>query len=285
MRVTDQPLQTFATTLGVGPQTQPGKIIPALGPVMGFWLDLTVSLTGATASKTSNTIDNAIAILEIDKGDGESVLTALGTDLSTINDMLQPRGVRQAPPAITTSAGGAGSAEWHFFFPWSMASADVANAQFKVTAGSSTALQNANLTSAGTAVWTLNVRVAYAVGTEQPTLIAKIVTVTGVAGDNDLQAFLPNGFQVEGLCTLIAADADLGWSQLQTGGALLEAQAAPNDFIDADTMLMQSGHLTGEFLHRLPVFVVDSTTVFNLNLASPSSIRLISLATQPQKRK
>lgn len=285
MRVTDQPLQTFAAILGAAPQVQPSKIIPALGPVMGFWLDLTVSLVGATPANVSNTIDRVIASLEVDKGDGEAVLIAAGTDLSVLNDLLQPHGVRQAPPTITTGGGGAGTAEWHFFFPWTIASDDVSNAQFKVTFDSLTSLQNAGLVSAGTPTVTLGVRVAFAVGQEQPTLLSKIVSPPHAAGDNDLQAFLPNGFQVEGLCVVIAADADYGWTVLQTGGALLVAQGPRNDLIDADTMLMQSGHLAGEFIYRLPVFVVDSTTVYNLNLAIDSAIRLYSLATVPQKRK
>ena len=52
MRVLSQPVFTYSVGLVAGLQQQNTKLVPFFGPVAGFWLDLTVTLAGATASKT-----------------------------------------------------------------------------------------------------------------------------------------------------------------------------------------------------------------------------------------
>jgi hypothetical protein len=285
MRVIDQPVRTYGSiTLGAGPQVQNSTVLPNYGAVAGFWLDMTVALTGATASKTSNTIDNVINTFEIDDQFGKAIVVALGTDLSILNDILTPRGVRQAAPAVTTSGGGAGSAEWYLFLPITIGSGDMPG-QLKLTFAAASALQNANLTSAGTALVTLVVRAAYPVGEDRPTLRITMANPPHQQGDNAFGPYLPGGFQMEALAfVLTGGDGDFGYLTALIGGASFATLAPLLDFTANDVMLMQSGHLSGEFICRFPVFVVDNTTIFTVNLSTDTAVRLYSIATVPQKR-
>jgi len=282
MRAISEPVKSYSQTMGSALLVQPSQQLPNFGPVLGLWLDLTVSLTGATASQTSESIDNSISHFALDDQFGKSICDLLGTDLTFINDILTPRGVRQAPPTVTTSAGGAGSANWYLFLPITVGSADMP-AILKLTLNTSTALQNAGLASAGAAVFTLIVRAAYSVGVDQPTLRIKASNPPHQVGDNAVGPYLPQGFQVEALAFTLAADANFGYLTLFQNGATFAALMPLHDFTTADVMLMQSGHLTGEFICRFPVFVVDSTTVATINLATDCTIRLYSIATVPQQ--
>ena len=285
MRVLSQPVFTYAVTLGASLQQQNTKLIGFFGPVAGLWLDLTVSLTGATASQTSNTIDNVVQQFEIDDAFGKVALQVPGTDLTFLNDFLQPFGQRTAPPTITTSAGGAGSAEWHFYFPYTIAAGDMP-AQLKITFNSVSSLQNAGLVSAGTATVTLNVRSAYLVGIDTPTLRVTTSNPFHQSGDNTVGNYLPSGFQEEIFAfTLTGGDADLGYLTMFQGGGTFVVQQPLNDFIDADTMLMRSGHLSGEYITRIPQFLVDNTSMATINLKSDTTIRLYNIATIPQKQR
>jgi hypothetical protein len=284
MRALNQNVRTYTGTLGAGLQPQATQQVPDFGPLLGISVDLTVSLTGATASVTSQTIDNVISHFALDDKAGKSIADLMGTDITILNDMLQPRGVRTAPPAITTNASGAGSAEWKLFLPISVELKDMP-ALLRVTFNAVSALQNAGLVSAGTAQVTLLVRGWYDSVGDGPTLRIKASSPPHQAGDNTLSPYLPDGFQSEALAfTLAGGDGVLGYVTLMHRGASFASLQPPNDFIDADTMLMQSAHLSGEFIGRWPVWVVDSTTVFTVNLASDSVIRLYSIATVPQKR-
>lgn len=284
MRVLNQNVKTYSLNATTGLQPEPSQQLPAFGPLLGLSLDLIVSVTGATASVTSNTIDNIISHFAIADNAGKSVADALGTDLSVINDMLQYRGVRTSPPAITTNASGAGSAEWKVFLPITIASHDMPGL-LDVTFAAASALQNGSFVSAGTVSITLLVRAWYDTQGDGPTLRIKVVQPPTAQGDNTFSPYLPGGFQVEAIAwTCAGGDSTFGYVTLMHHGASFASLQPPNDFIDADTVLMQSGHLNGEFIGRYPVWVVDSTTVMTVNLTSNTTVRLYTIATVPQRR-
>ena len=283
MRAISEPVKSYSQTLGASLLVQPSQQLPYFGPVLGMWLDLTVSVTGATASQTSLSIDNTISHFAIDDQWGKSICDLLGSDITYINDILTPRGVRQAPPTITTNSAGAGSAEWYLFLPITIGAADMP-AILKLTLNTASSLQGGSFTSAGTVSFTLIVRAAYSVGVDQPTLRIKATNPPYQAGDNAVGPYLPQGFQVEALAFfLTGGDADFGYLTVFQNGATFASLMPLHDFTSADVMLMQSGHLTGEFICRFPVFMVDSTTVATINLATSTNIRLYSIATVPQK--
>ncbi len=283
MRVISEPVRTYSQALTIAPLVQNSTVLPNYGPIQGIWLDLTVTLAGATAAATSQTIDNVIQTLEIDDQFGKAIVVALGTDLSVLNDMLTPRGVRQAPPAITTVAG-AGTASWFLFLPITIGSADMPG-QFKLTLNSLSSLTNGALLSAGAATVTLVVRAAYSVGQDQQTLRITMSNPPHQAGNNEFSPYLPSGFQAEAIAFLLTGgDANFGYLTVLQGGASLATLQPLNDFKSNDVMLMQSGHLSGEFICRFPIFVIDSTTIFTVNLAVDTPVRLYSIAVVPQKR-
>lgn len=282
MRAISEPVKSYSQTLSATQLlVQPSQQFPNFGPILGIWLDLTVAIAGGTAAATSNTIDNTISHFAIDDQFGKSICDLLGTDLTVVNDILTPRGVRQAPPTITT-AGGNGSANWFLFLPITVAAADMP-AILKLTLNTSVSLQNGALLSAGTVTFTLIVRAGYSVGVDQPTLRIKVSSPPFQAGDNAVGPYLPQGFQIEALGFTLPADSNFGYLTVFQSGATFASLMPLHDFTSADVMLMQSGHLTGEFICRFPVFVVDSTTVATINLANSGAIRLYAIATVPQK--
>ena len=290
MRVVSFPFQTYSKTLDASASlVQPSQIVPNLGPLQGIYCVLTVAIASGTASKASNSIDNVISVIQVQDQFGKLALNLIGTDLTILNDILQPRGVRTAPPTITTDASGNGSASWSFFLPATLSAKDMP-AQINLTFAAASALQNANLLSAGTVTVTLALRGGYSTQTDQPTIRVNATNVPHAQGDNSTQAYLPNGEQVEALAFTLATDlaantdTHMSYFTLIVGGALFSNQSPPADFIQQDTMLMQSGHIGGEYICRVPVFVVDSTVVMDVNLATDSAIRLYTLSTVPQKR-
>lgn len=288
MRTIAFPVNTYSRTLSPTlPIAEPSVIMPNLGPVQGLYAVLTVSVAGATAAETSETIEKVLAALQAQDQFGGVVLDVFGTDLSALNDILQPRGVRTTPPAITTDFDGYGTASWSVFLPVTCGAKDMP-AKFQLVWAPTSVLQNGSLTSAGTVTVTFNVRGAYSTQTDQPTLRVKAQSTPHQAGDNSLQAYLPNGEQVEALAWTLetpgSSDANFGYVTLTVGGAFFLNQAGALDFTQQDIMLMQSGHLDGEYICRVPVFVVDSTTTMNVHLASDTSIRLYTISTVPQKR-
>jgi hypothetical protein len=285
MRVLSQPVFTYSVTLTTSLQQQNTKLVPFFGAVAGFWLDLTVTIASGTHSQASNSIDNVIQQFELDDAFGKVAIQVPGTDLSPINDTLQPQGVRTSPPTITTDSSGNGSAEWHFFFPYTIAVGD-SPAQLKVTFNSTSSLQNGSLTSAGTATVVFNVRAAYLVGLDAPTLRTTTANPFHQQGDNNMGNYLPAGFQEEiFMFTLAGGDGDFGYlTQFQAGGTFA-VQSPLNDFKDADTMLMRSGHLSGEFITRIPVFIVDNTSMVTINLSTDTAVRFYNIATVPQAQR
>jgi hypothetical protein len=284
VRVLSQPVFTYSVTLTTGLQQQNTKLVPFFGPVAGFYLDLTVTITGGTTAQTSNTIDNVIQQFELDDAFGKVAIQVPGTDLSTINDVLQPQGQRTSPPAILTS-GGNGSAEWFFYFPYTISAGDMP-AQLKITFNGTASLQNGSLTSAGTVTVVLNVRAAYMVGIDVPTLRTTTSNPFHQQGDNNVGNYLPAGFQEEIFAfTLAGGDGDFGYITMFQGGGTFVVQQPLNDFKDQDIMLMRSGHLSGEFITRIPQFIVDNTSMVTINLSTDTVIRLYNLATVPQKQR
>ena len=288
MRTTTFPINTYQRVLSATqPLVEASVIAPNLGPLQGVYAVLTVALAGATASQSSNSIDNSIQSIQAQDQFGGLVLDVFGTDLSTLNDILQPRGVRTTPPVVATSGGGAGTATWSVFLPITVGAKDMP-AKIQLTWAPTTVLQNGSLTSAGTVTATLALSGAYSSQTDQPTLRVKAQSVPHQLGDNSLQPFLPNGEQIEALAWVLGTpgsnDANFGYVTLTVGGAFYLNQANAAVFTQQDTMLMQSGHLVGEFICRIPVFVVDSTTTMNVHLATDSAIRLYTISTVPQKR-
>lgn len=287
MRVIDQAVRTFGSiVLGGGPSVQNSTILPEYGSgaLAGFWIDLLVSIAGGTHSQASNTIDNVIQQIETDDNNGNALMVAHGTDLSVLNDFLQPRGVRQVAPAITTDGSGNGSAEWYFFLPVTIAAAQMP-AQLKLIFAATSSLVNGSLTSAGTVTVTLIVRAAYPVGEDRQTLYITMSNPPHQQGDVQVGPYLPAGFQEEAFgFVLTGGDGDFGYLSVLQGGGSLAYLEPLNDFISNDTMLMQSGHLSGEFICRFPTFMVDNTTVVTINLTTDTAIRLYSIATKPQQR-
>jgi hypothetical protein len=197
---------------------------------------------------------------------------------------LQPQGQRTSPPAILTS-GGNGSAEWFFYFPYTISAGDMP-AQLKITFNGTASLQNGSLTSAGTVTVVLNVRAAYMVGIDVPTLRTTTSNPFHQQGDNNVGNYLPAGFQEEIFAfTLAGGDGDFGYITMFQGGGTFVVQQPLNDFKDQDIMLMRSGHLSGEFITRIPQFIVDNTSMVTINLSTDTVIRLYNLATVPQKQR
>lgn len=285
MRVKQFPIQTYARTLSAASIPEAQVIIPDLGPLQGLYVYLSVTLASATASKASNTIDNTISTFTGQDQAGEILLNCHGlNDLLVLNDILQPRGVRTSPPTITTDTAGDGTAAWSFFLPFTV-SAKGMPAKLNLTWNPISTLQNANLTSAGTVTVSLKITGAYSTATDQPSLRVRATAVPYAAGDNYAQQYLPNGEVVEALAFYITGgDADFSYVTLTAGGTFLLNMQDVNQFIQQDTMLMQSGHLTGEFICRVPVFQVDSTTTLDINETTASAVTLYTISTAAQQR-
>jgi len=286
MRVLSFPIQTFSRTLSATLTIPEAQVIaPDLGPLQGIYVYLSVAIAGGTASKASNTLDNIIGTLTGQDQAGEILINVHGVnDILLLNDVLQPRGVRTSPPTITTDGSGNGSATWSFFLPFTV-SAKGMPAKINLTWNPTTSLQNANLASAGTVTVTLKVTGAYSTATDQPSLRVRATSVPHAAGDNYIQQYLPNGEIVEALALFLAGgDADLGTVTLTAGGRFLLNLQDAVQFTQQDAMLMQSGHLSGEFICRVPVFQVDSTTTLNVNEATDSAITLYTISTAAQQR-
>jgi hypothetical protein len=285
MRTKQFPIQTYSRTLASATIPEAQVIIPDLGPLQGLYMYLTVTLAGATASQASNTIDNTISTFTGQDQAGEILLNVHGaTDLLVLNDILQPRGVRTSPGTITTNSAGAGSATWSFFLPFTV-SAKGMPAKLNLTWNPVSSLQNGSLTSAGTVTVSLKVSGAYSTATDQPSLRVRATAVPYATGDNYIQQYLPNGEIVEALAFYITGgDGDFSYVTLTAGGQFLLNMQDVNQFTQQDTMLMQSGHLSGEFICRVPVFQVDSTTTFDVNESTGSAITLYTISTAAQQR-
>ena len=285
MRTINHPLYTQSKTLTTVPQIIPSQSLPNFGPVEGFYIALDVTIAGGTFSKASNPIDCVIQDFKIKDAFGKVCVDAVSTgDLPTILDMISPRGVRVTPPAITTDGSGAGSASWHAFIPYTIAAGDMP-AVIDLTIAPASSLQNANLTSAGTVTVTLDVRIAYATDGDRPTLRTDIGSPPHKSGSNPIGPYLPGGMSLVGLAfTLAGGDGDFNYLTSTHRGVLLDNQASLAQFQEIDAELMQSGHLSGEFITRYPMFVVDSTSTMELNLSSDTAIRLFSMAVVPQAR-
>lgn len=291
MRGIGIPVRDYAPSVGATLQVQPSQILPNFGPIFGWFLDLSVTLAGATASKASNTIDNLIARFALDDAQGENLWDLLGTDITVLLDGLSPSGQRVAAPTITTDGGGAGTADYHLFWPVTVDANDMP-AVLKVNISAGSSLQNGNLLSAGTVTMDFSVRAFYNVDGPLPSLRIKVQNPPVSSGSNALGPYLPGGFQAELLMfTLKNGDLELGYVTLLHRGSILSDQAPLNDFVSADAMLMRSGHLAGEFILRQPIFVVDSTTFFTVNLSTAggavlaNDLRLYTVATVPQKQR
>lgn len=285
MRTKQFPIQTYSRTLTSATIPEAQVIIPDLGPLQGLYMYLTVTLASATASQASNTIDNTISTFTGQDQAGEILLNVHGaTDLLVLNDILQPRGVRTSPGAITTDSAGAGSATWSFFLPFTVGAKGMP-AKLNLTWNPVSSLQNGSLTSAGTVTVSLKVSGAYSTATDQPSLRVRATAVPYATGDNYIQQYLPNGEIVEALAFYITGgDGDFSYVTLTAGGQFLLNMQDVNQFTQQDTMLMQSGHLSGEFICRVPVFQVDSTTTFDVNESTGSAITLYTISTAAQQR-
>ena len=106
MRGIYSPVKTYSVTLGGSSLQQSSEVLPGFGALEGLLIELTVSLTGATASQTCNTIDNVIASLQLDDKYGHSTLDINGTDIANIQRVLSETGYVIAAPTITTSSTG-----------------------------------------------------------------------------------------------------------------------------------------------------------------------------------
>jgi hypothetical protein len=286
MRQLSQGIKDYSVTLGSSSLAQSAKQIPNYGSVQGLDFELLVSLAGATASVTSTvTIDNVIDSISIETVKGKTIANLVGTDLTVINDVLSPIGHRVTPPGVTTdSNGNVNGLKYRLFLPISISQADMP-AVVKVTFAPASALESSTLTSAGTVTVVWNLRASYSTA-KLDTLFVKASNPPVGDGENALSPYLPQGFEVRALCVNLPGgdDIDLGYiTLLQDGAALLSRE--PNwSFANDDDALMVSGHLSGEFIVRVPVFTVNSTTVLDADLtASGLPLRLYSFAIRAQK--
>jgi hypothetical protein len=208
---------------------------------------------------------------------GATLMEVVGTDLTVFNDLLQPRGVRTSPPTVSGNA----TYTWRVSMPWKVSSADMPG-QIQVTFSPNTVLTG--FTTLPTTQVTLAISVSYATDSDVPSLRAYVASPPMQSGDNYVQAYLPQGMTIEALgFTLSAGDAALAYESLSHGGVLIDQLRTVDEFVENDTDLMQSGHLSGEFIMRIPRFTVDSTTWWNVRLASSSAMRLYVVSTAPQQ--
>jgi hypothetical protein len=285
MRTINHPLYTQSKTLTGVPQIVPSQSLPNFGPVEGFYIALTVSCTDATDAGVSNPIDAVIQDLKIKDAFGKVCvdMTAQG-DLGTILDMISPRGVRVTPGTVTGDVDGTTSATFNLFLPYTIAAGDMP-AVIDLTFAPASSLQNGSMVTSGTVVTaTLDIRVAYATDGDRPTLRTDIGSPPHKTGANPLGPYLPGGMSLVGLAFVIDGDDDFNYLTSTHKGVLLDNQANLTQFQTIDTELMQSGHLSGEFITRYPAFTVDSTSTMELNLSDDSEIRVFSMAVVPQSR-
>jgi hypothetical protein len=284
MRQLNQSIKTYSVTLGSSSLAQSAKQIPNYGPVQGLDFKLTVTVAGATASETSDSIDRVIDSLSLETNKGKTIANLVGTDLTVINDVLSPIGHRVAPPTITTDSNGNGSATYSLFLPISIGAADMP-AVAKVTFAPDSALESSTLTSPGTVTAVWDVRASYSTS-KLDTLFIKSSNPPVGDGENALAPYLPQGLEVRALCLDLGTGGDAAVEYvtlLQDGAALLSREPIWS-FANDDNALMVSGHLSGEVIVRVPVFTVNSTTVLDLDLnASGTPVRLYSFAIRPQK--
>lgn len=282
MRGIYSPVKTYSVTLGGSSLQQSSEVLPGFGALEGLLIELTVSLTGATASQTSNTIDNVIAALQLDDKYGHSALDITGTDIANIQRVLSETGYVIAAPTITTSSTGTGSATYATFIPCTMSAQDM-NGVLKVKFAAASSLVNTALTSAGTVAVTMVVRAVNTPAARQ-TIRVKATTPSSAAGDNAWGAYLPQGLE----CLALFVDLNesvLDHASVFSGGAALMNQSPAEDFEVMDTIFNLGNSSSNLLFFRLPVFVIDSTTILNVNLSTfVGAPRLYSFATTPQKR-
>jgi hypothetical protein len=283
MRTINHPLYTQSKTLTTKHQVIPSQTLPNFGPVEGFYLSLTVTIAGGTASQSSNPILDVIERLQIKDAFGKVAMDAYDVDLSFLLDMLSPRGVRVASPVVATDGGGDGTATWQAFLPFTISAKDMPSVM-DLTFAAISALENGSLTSAGTCTVTFDVRIAYATDSDRNTLRLDIGVPPHQQGRNSLGSFLPAGMALVGFAIKLAADANFDRLTVTHQGVLMDNAATIEQYQEADTELMQSGHLSGQILTRYPAFVVDSTSTVELVLVTDSAIRLFNLSTAPQQR-
>lgn len=283
-------VKTYAATLASIAQVQAAQVLPNWGAVSGFWLDLSVALSGATASQSSNSIDHVIQRFAVDDVQGESLFDLLGTDIAPLLDALSPTGEHVGAPVVATSAGGAGSAEWFLWVPFTIDAKDMP-ATLKVTMAPTSSLQNASLVSAGTATATLDVRISIATPDQvpPPSLRIKATNPPVSSGANQLGPYLPGGFQAELIMfTLVGGDAELSLVQMLHQRGIIASGQVLHDFSSLDAQFMRSGHQAGEFICRWPTFVVDSTSYLSVTLTgsvSTTDLRLYTVATVAQQQR
>jgi hypothetical protein len=284
MRQLSQAIKTYSVTLGASTLAQSAKQIPNYGSVQGFDWSFTVTLAGATASETSHTIDRVIDSISLETNKGKTIANLDGTDLSYINDVLSPIGHRTSSLGVVTDSNGNGSQTFNMFLPYTISAADMP-AVVKVTFAAKSALENATLTSAGTATAVWELRASYSTQ-KLDTLFVKASNPPVGSGENALAPYLPQGMEVRALMVSTLPDygGELNYiTLLQDGAALLSRQPAWS-FANDDDALDVSDHLGGQYILRVPVFTVNSTTVLDVDLKkSGVPVRLYSFATRPQK--
>ena len=283
MRAIANPVKTYSVTLGSSVQDQTEVVLPGFGALSGIILELKVSLSGATDSETSNTIDNVISSIRLTDKAGDTIFDLKGTDLYLLQQVLSPTGQLQTPAGVTTSATGSGSQEYNLFIPQTIAAADM-NAKLAITFAALSSLENTNMTSAGTATVTLNVRVLNTSAAVQ-TLRVKASDIATTVGDVEYGPFLPQGNEEIALA-VYANGSTVAHATLQTAGAALVQRQTETAFKVEDELFLQGFHYTGMLIFRVPVFHVDSTTVFTINYSAvvTANSLALSFSVKPQKR-
>jgi hypothetical protein len=287
MRQINASIKDYSVTLGSSSLVQSSKQIPNYGSVQGLSFALTVALAGATASVTNTVrVDTVIDHLTIETNKGKTIMDITGADLTVINDVLNPIGHRVTAPEVTTDSSGDATENYNLFLPISIDAMDMP-AIIKTTFAPASVLQDTNLTSSGTVTVTWKVRASYSTGSAK-TVFIKASNPPVQSGENSFAPYLPQGMEVQSIVvkftdTSSSSDSDLDYITLMSQGAALLLQSPAYDFSNDDQALMISGHLFGEFILRVPIFVVDSTTILNVNLNTSTTCRVYSFATKPQK--
>jgi hypothetical protein len=284
MRQLNNSIKTYSVTLGSSSLAQSAKQIPNHGAVQGLDFKLTVNIAGGTDSQSSETIDRVIDSLTLETNKGKTIANFIGTDLTFVNDVLSPIGHRVSPKGVTTDSSGNGSQTYSLFLPISISAADMP-AVAKVTFAPVSSLYNSGFTSAGTATVTWDLRASYSTS-KLETLFTKASNPPVGDGENSLAPYLPQGLEVRALMVMaqVANAGSFDYMTLEQDGATLLSRQPSWSFANDDNALMVSGHLSGEYIARVPVFTVNSTTVLNIELPqSGVGVRLYSFATRPQK--
>ncbi len=262
-------------------QAESSQPIPALGAMQGFNLRVTEDADD-TAGTVTSVISAAIDRFRIRDRKGAAIVDLTGRQLERVRNQLSPTGDDQDAPA----PGDGTAVEWFAYFPFTIAAEDMP-AQVDITWAPETALYSVSPTANTTITVSMNGKFTQ---NKLRTMRIKAFTPANSAGNNALAQLLPEGEEVEKLLVLpddagsnALVDADVTDVTLSIGGySLYQGATIPNVFEPEDAEFRRSGHTAGTLNFRAPVFVVDNTVVFTLNLGTDADFDVVTVSRLPQ---